>query len=66
MPLADLVIPVLVTGIHSAACSCARGSLDPGHKARDDYCCAFKRKRWILPVCVFGSAATNLRERGYL
>src|SRR5262249_27173461 len=24
------------------------------------------RKRWILPVCVFGSAPVNLMERGYL
>jgi hypothetical protein len=30
------VIPVLVTGIHRASCSRARGWLDPGHKARDD------------------------------
>jgi len=27
---------------------------------------ARRRKRWILPVCVFGSASTNLTERGYL
>src|SRR5690606_7965414 len=24
------------------------------------------RKRWILPVCVLGSAPTNFTERGYL
>ncbi len=24
------------------------------------------RKRWILPVCVFGKASVNFSERGYL
>ena len=24
------------------------------------------RNRWIFPVCVFGSACTNITERGYL
>ena len=33
--LANLVIPVLVTGIHRAAESGARGWLDPGRKDRD-------------------------------
>ena len=65
MPLALLVIPVLVTGIHCAACFGARGSLDPAHKARDDSY-VFKRNRWILPVWVLGSVGTNLTERGYL
>ena len=26
----------------------------------------FKRKRWTLPVCVFGSASMKTTERGYL
>ena len=30
------------------------------------YSWALSLKRWILPVCVLGSAATNLTERGYL
>ena len=25
-----------------------------------------RRKRWIFPVCVFGSASTNFTDRGYL
>src|SRR5262249_40740667 len=28
--------------------------------------CALSLKRWIFPVSVFGSAAMNLTERGYL
>src|SRR5690606_38479275 len=27
---------------------------------------SLSRKRWILPVAVFGNAGTNLTERGYL
>src|SRR4030095_6959107 len=31
-----------------------------------DLACCFKRKRWTLPVCVFGSASMKTTERGYL
>ena len=65
MPLALLVIPGLVPGIQRAAGAEASGTVDPGDKHRDDSY-AFSLKRWILPVWVFGSAATNLTERGYL
>jgi hypothetical protein len=35
-PSTNRVIPVLVTGIHLAACAGAGGWLDPGNKCRDD------------------------------
>jgi hypothetical protein len=41
-------IPVLVTGIQRAAGVGARGWLDPGHKARDD---------WIWPIVSYSRQA---------
>jgi hypothetical protein len=42
---ANGVIPALVAGIQPAACSCVRGSLGPGHKARDDTLWALQWRR---------------------
>ena len=38
----------------------------PQSKLSHDVSCLFKRKRWTLPVCVFGSASMKTMERGYL
>ena len=39
---------------------------DSSSRRRSRQDCDFSLKRWILPVCVLGSALTNLTERGYL
>jgi hypothetical protein len=45
-------------------CMRLRHLLSP-HEAPDGGLCR-SRKRWILPVWVFGSASMNFTERGYL